>query len=76
MPRPAAAKMRTPEMPATKVSTSTSHPAAEMTAPKVTASAKMSAAAVTATTMAAAASRIGRTRNHDGKKNNGQEIEL
>jgi hypothetical protein len=66
-------------MRATEVRTSPSHPATEMTttnvtAAKVTSSAKMAAAAVTTSTTSRG--RIGRTRNHDRKNDNSQEIEL
>ena len=76
VPRPAPAKPRAADMRTTEVRTATSHPAAEMTAAaKVTAAAKMRSAAAMAAS-ATSRRRIGRTRNHDGKNNNGQEIEL
>jgi hypothetical protein len=81
MPPATAAKVRTASThaaevcastshPAAEVRTSASHPAAEMTAP-----AEMrTATAVTAS--AASRGRVGHPRNHDGKDDNGQEIEF
>jgi hypothetical protein len=56
--------------PATEVCTSASHPAAQMTA------ATEMRAATAMTASAASRGRVGHPRNHDGKDDNGQEIEF